>query len=117
MKSGISAFAGHEAAHLNGATLVVASAAVKKDNPEIVAARAQGIPVISRAEMLGRLMARYPRSVAITGTHGKTTTTGMTAMVLEAGRPGPDRADRRRPACLRRQCPAGRQRCVSGRSL
>ena len=84
-ESGIRAEAGHEAARLNGATLVVASAAVKKDNPEMVAARAKGLPVISRAEMLGRLMARYPRSVAITGTHGKTTTTGMTAMVLDAG--------------------------------
>ena len=84
-ESGIRAEAGHAACHLNGATLVVASAAVKKDNPEMVAARAKGIPVISRAEMLGRLMARYPRSIAISGTHGKTTTTGMTAMVLEAG--------------------------------
>ena len=84
-ESGIRAEAGHAAANLNGATLVVASAAVKKDNPEMTAARERGIPVISRAEMLGRLMARYPRSVAITGTHGKTTTTGMTALVLEAG--------------------------------
>lgn len=84
-ESGIRAEAGHEASNLNGATLVVASAAVKKDNPEMAAARERGIPVISRAEMLGRLMARYPRSVAITGTHGKTTTTGMTALVLEAG--------------------------------
>jgi len=84
-ESGIRAEAGHEAGRLNGATLVVASAAVKKDNPEIVAARAKGLPVISRAEMLGRLMARYRRSIAVSGTHGKTTTTGMTAMVLEAG--------------------------------
>ena len=85
LESGIQAQAGHAAANLNGATLVVASAAVKKDNPEMAAAREKGIPVISRAEMLGRLMARYPDSVAITGTHGKTTTTGMTAMVLDAG--------------------------------
>ena len=84
-ESGIRAEAGHQAAHLNGATLVVASAAVKRDNPEMAAARERGIPIISRAEMLGRLMARYPRSVAITGTHGKTTTTGMTALALEAG--------------------------------
>ncbi len=84
-ESGINAHAGHAAAHLNGATLVVASAAVKKDNPEMAAAWEKGIPVISRAEMLGRLMARYADSVAITGTHGKTTTTGMTALVLEAG--------------------------------
>ena len=84
-ESGIQAYAGHDIAHLAGVTLVVATAAVKKDNPEIVAAKALGIPIISRAEMLGRLMARHTRSVAITGTHGKTTTTGMTAMVLEAG--------------------------------
>lgn len=84
-ESGIRAEAGHQAAHLNGATLVVASAAVKRDNPEMAAARERGIPVISRAEMLGRLMARYPRSLAVTGTHGKTTTTGMTALVLESG--------------------------------
>jgi len=84
-ESNIPAVAGHEAGHLNGATLVVASAAVKKTNPELIAARERGIPVISRAAMLGRLMAQYERSVAITGTHGKTTTTGMAAMVLEAG--------------------------------
>ena len=84
-ESGIRAVAGHSPSNLEGATLVVASAAVKKDNPELLAARAQGIEIVSRAEMLGRLMARYPRSVAITGTHGKTTTTGMTALVLEAG--------------------------------
>lgn len=84
-ESGIQAVAGHAPSNIDGATLVVASAAVKKDNPEIMAAREQGTPIISRAEMLGRLMTRYPRSIAITGTHGKTTTTGMTALVLEAG--------------------------------
>ena len=83
-ESDIRAEAGHAPGNLNGATLVVASAAIKKDNPEIVAARARDLPVISRAEMLGRLMTRYSRSVAISGTHGKTTTTGMTAMILEA---------------------------------
>ena len=88
-ESGIRAEAGHEAHHLNGATLVVVSAAVKKTNPEVIAARAKSIPIISRAEMLGRLMARYPRSIAVSGTHGKTTTTGMTAMVLGAGRLDP----------------------------
>lgn len=83
-ESGITAYAGHDAAHLSGVTLVVATAAVKKNNPEIVGARELGLPIISRSEMLGRLMAQYPRSIAITGTHGKTTTTGMTAMVLES---------------------------------
>ncbi len=86
---GIVAWAGHDAGHVSGAGLVVATAAVKRDNPEIVAALARGIPVISRAEMLGRLMARYRRSVAISGTHGKTTTTGMTAMALQAAQCDP----------------------------
>lgn len=81
---GIVAWGGHAPDHVNGADLVVATAAVKRDNPEIAAARARKIPVISRAEMLGRLMARYRRSVAISGTHGKTTTTGMAAMALQA---------------------------------
>lgn len=83
--SGIPAHSGHDGGNLNGATLVVASAAIKKNNPEIIAAQTRGIPIISRAEMLGRLMSRYPRSIAISGTHGKTTTTGMAAMVLNAG--------------------------------
>jgi UDP-N-acetylmuramate--alanine ligase len=66
--------------------MVVFSAAVPADNPELVAAREQGIPIISRAEMLGRLMAPYQHRVAVTGTHGKTTTTSMVSMVLaEAG--------------------------------
>src|SRR5437868_5865678 len=67
---GIHAVAGHDPAHVDGATLVVASAAVKKDNPEMIAARDRGIEVISRAEMLGRMMSDYPRSIAISGTHG-----------------------------------------------
>ncbi len=86
---GIVAWGGHAADHVNGADLVVATAAVKRDNPEVVAAQARHIPVISRAEMLGRLMARYRRSVAISGTHGKTTTTGMTAMALQAAQCDP----------------------------
>lgn len=83
---GIRAMAGHDAANVVGASLVVVTAAVsEKINPEVQAARAAGIPIVSRAEMLGRLMARCKRSVAVSGTHGKTTTTGMTALVLEAG--------------------------------
>lgn len=80
----IDAVAGHDSRNVDGATLIVASAAVKKDNPEIVAARERGIPIISRAEMLGRIMSDYPRSIAISGTHGKTTTTGMIAVMLES---------------------------------
>ncbi len=83
-ESGIVATAGHQAANVQGASLVVVSAAVRGGNPEIEAARVAGVPIISRAEMLGRLMARYPQSVAVTGTHGKTTTTGMIATLLDA---------------------------------
>lgn len=82
---GIHAVAGHDPALVQGVDLVVVTAAVRGGNPEIVAARSAGIPIISRAEMLGRLMDRYARSIAISGTHGKTTTTGMTACVLEQG--------------------------------
>jgi UDP-N-acetylmuramate--alanine ligase len=81
---GITAVVGHDADNIGAATLVVFSAAVKEDNPELIAARERGVFVVTRAEMLGRVMSRYPRSVAITGTHGKTTTTGMVAMVLDA---------------------------------
>ena len=81
----LTAWGSHAPDQVRGASLVVTSAAVKPDNPEIQAAQALGIPIISRAEMLGRLMSRYRRSVAVSGTHGKTTTTGMVALVLEAG--------------------------------
>src|SRR6185295_9092276 len=63
---------------------IVVSSAVKPDNPEVVAARAKLMPVVRRAEMLGELM-RLKWSVAISGTHGKTTTTTMVAALLDAG--------------------------------
>ncbi|HEX7112381.1 MAG TPA: UDP-N-acetylmuramate--L-alanine ligase [Mizugakiibacter sp.] len=76
---------GHEAAHVDGADVVVVSSAIRADNPELVAARAARIPVVPRAEMLGELM-RFRRGIAVAGTHGKTTTTSLTASVLaEAG--------------------------------
>jgi len=77
--------AGHDAAHVENADLVVISSAVAESNPEVAAARAKGIPVIRRAEMLGEIM-RLKQGVAVAGTHGKTTTTSLTGMVLtEAG--------------------------------
>jgi UDP-N-acetylmuramate--alanine ligase len=79
---GVAVFTGHDAEYAVGADLVVASAAVPEDNPEIVWARKSGVPVISRAEMLGWLMA-MKFGIAIAGTHGKTTTTSMVALVLE----------------------------------
>ena len=79
----ISVAEGHDPSHLSGAGLVVASAAVPRSDPELEAARSRGMTILSRAEMLGRLMAgRF--GVAVSGTHGKTTTTSMIAVVLRA---------------------------------
>ncbi|RMG16126.1 MAG: UDP-N-acetylmuramate--L-alanine ligase [Deltaproteobacteria bacterium] len=75
---------GHRAEHLGPADVVVVSSAVPPDNPEIAAARAQGIPVIPRAEMLAELM-RLKYGVAIAGSHGKTTTTSLVGHLLQAG--------------------------------
>jgi UDP-N-acetylmuramate--alanine ligase len=76
---------GHDPSHVREADLVVTSSAVEDSNPEVVAARERGMPVIRRAEMLAEIM-RLKQGVAIAGTHGKTTTTSLTGMVLtEAG--------------------------------
>jgi UDP-N-acetylmuramate--alanine ligase len=75
---------GHQADNLGRAEVVVVSTAIKRDNPELVAARARRLPVVRRAEMLAELM-RLKRCVAIAGTHGKTTTTSMVATLLDAG--------------------------------
>jgi UDP-N-acetylmuramate--alanine ligase len=73
----------HALENISGADVVVASSAVKPDNPELCEARIQGIPVIPRAEMLAELM-RLKYGIAIAGSHGKTTTTSLVATVLEA---------------------------------
>ncbi|MGF1622112.1 MAG: UDP-N-acetylmuramate--L-alanine ligase [Rhodomicrobiaceae bacterium] len=73
---------GHRAENVEGAGLVVLSSAVKETNPELIAARAAGRTVWCRAEMLARLMEDY-RTVSVTGTHGKTTTTSMIAWIFE----------------------------------
>ena len=80
---GLKVFAGHDAAHLGAAQAVVVSSAVPADNPEVQAARARGLPVVARAEMLAELL-RGKVGIAIAGTHGKTTTTGLVASVLIA---------------------------------
>ncbi|HET9790446.1 MAG TPA: Mur ligase domain-containing protein, partial [Candidatus Angelobacter sp.] len=77
-------FTGHQAENITGAEVVVTSSAVSRTNPEVVAAHAQHIPVIPRAEMLAELM-RLKYGIAIAGMHGKTTTTSMVAAVLAAG--------------------------------
>jgi len=80
---GISVSYKHEKANINGADVVVYSSAVTKDNPELIAAAAQKIPAISRAEMLAELM-RMKFSIAVAGTHGKTTTTSLIGHVLNS---------------------------------
>jgi UDP-N-acetylmuramate--alanine ligase len=81
---GAKIFIGHDAEHLDGASAVVFSTAIKADNPEITAARERRLPLVRRAEMLAELM-RLQFSVAVGGTHGKTTTTSMIAALLDAG--------------------------------
>ena len=81
---GIEVSIGHEANNIDGAEVLVVSSAIKRDNPELVAARDQRLPVVRRAEMLAELM-RLKSCVAIAGTHGKTTTTSMVAALLDAG--------------------------------
>lgn len=83
-KRGIKVAIGHAAGNLGDAAVVVTSTAVKRDNPEVVAALEQRIPVVRRAEMLAELM-RLKNTVAVAGTHGKTTTTSMVACLLDAG--------------------------------
>jgi UDP-N-acetylmuramate--alanine ligase len=85
---GVRVFVGHDAANLAGARLVVISTAVKRNNPELEAARAAGLPIIRRAEMLAELMRLYS-TVSVTGTHGKTTTTSMISTIFEAARLDP----------------------------
>src|SRR6201986_2441929 len=75
---------GHSAGALGDAEVVVVSTAIKRDNPELLAARAKRLPIVRRAEMLAELM-RLKRCVAIAGTHGKTTTTSMVAALVDAG--------------------------------
>ena len=81
---GIMVHIGHRAENLGDAEVVVASSAIKPDNPERIAAGERRIPLVRRAEMLAELM-RFKNAIAIGGTHGKTTTTSMVGTLLEAG--------------------------------
>jgi UDP-N-acetylmuramate--alanine ligase len=81
---GASIHIGHDAKWLGDAAVVVVSTAIRRDNPELVAAREKRLPVVRRAEMLAELM-RLKQCVAIAGTHGKTTTTSLVATLLDAG--------------------------------
>jgi UDP-N-acetylmuramate--alanine ligase len=81
---GIEIIVGHAAENLGDAAVVVVSSAIKSDNPELREARARGLPVVRRAEMLAELM-RLKSAIAVGGTHGKTTTTSIIAALLDAG--------------------------------
>ncbi len=81
---GVKVMVGHKAENIDGADVVVVSSAIKRDNTELIAARAKRLPVVRRAEMLAELM-RLKSCVAVAGTHGKTTTTSLVACLLDAG--------------------------------
>lgn len=81
---GARVFRGHAASNVDGVDVVVVSTAIAEDNPEVLAARENRIPVIRRAEMLGELM-RFKQGIAVAGTHGKTTTTSLVASLLTEG--------------------------------
>jgi UDP-N-acetylmuramate--alanine ligase len=83
-KLGATIFVGQKAENLEGAEVIVISSAIKPGNPELDTARAQGLPVVRRAEMLAELM-RLKSNIAVAGTHGKTTTTTMVAALLDEG--------------------------------
>jgi UDP-N-acetylmuramate--alanine ligase len=84
---GIPVFMGQRAENIGNAQLVVYTAAVKPDNPELVAARERGIPTVERSVMLGMVTKKYPNCIAVSGTHGKTTTTAMiTQILIDAGK-------------------------------
>lgn len=84
IKRGIKVFLGHDPANIEDADLIVFTNAVGNENPEIKAAQEMGIPIIEGAELLGKFMEEVGRGIAIAGTHGKTTTTAMTALALTA---------------------------------
>jgi UDP-N-acetylmuramate--alanine ligase len=82
IEAGVPVYFDHSASNIEGAELVLASSAIPADNPELVAAQQSGIPVVDRREFLGELTQGY-RTIAIAGTHGKTTTTGLLAWLLD----------------------------------
>lgn len=73
---------GHNAANIHGVDIVVYTAAAKDDNPELVEARSLGLTTYTRAEFLGHIMKKFPRSIAVSGSHGKTTATSMISLIL-----------------------------------
>lgn len=81
-KMGIDVYLGHDAENIQGADMIVYSAAINRQNPEIVAAKKNKVPVVKRADMLGVITHQYKNCVCVSGTHGKTTTTAMLTQIL-----------------------------------
>ncbi len=81
---GVTVHSGHDGSHLQGARCLVVSSAIRDSNPELREARARGIRVVHRGDLLEAVMAPFPRRIAISGSHGKTTTTAMVTGILEA---------------------------------
>src|SRR5690606_22340153 len=81
-EKGIKVYIGHSEENIKNPDLVVYTAAVKKDNPELLKCELLNIPVIERSVLLGEIMKTFPYSIAVSGTHGKTTTTSMVSMIL-----------------------------------
>ena len=81
-KMGIPVFMGQKAENIEGADLIVHTAAIMADNPELVASKASGVPVLERSELLGIVTSWYDNAICVSGTHGKTTTTSMITQIL-----------------------------------
>ena len=88
-QKGVTVFYNHAPENLNQADYVVYTSAVSDDNPEIIAAHERHLPCVSRAEMLGQIMSGYAESIAIAGTHGKTTTTSMVTRIFNDAKHDP----------------------------
>ena len=82
---GIEVFLGQSADNIKGADLIIRTAAIMQDNPELIAANASGVPVLERSELLGIITKMYSNAVCVSGTHGKTTVTSMITQILKQG--------------------------------
>lgn len=82
-KKGANIYIGHDEANIKDAQLIVYTAAIGEDNPELIAARESSVPLLDRATFLGQLMKTYPFAVGVSGTHGKTTTTSMLSVIMK----------------------------------
>ena len=79
---GVNVFMGHAAQHIDGADLIIHSAAISSDNPELTAAKERGLPVFERAQILGWLSERYSECICVAGSHGKTSATALLSQIL-----------------------------------